>query len=110
MSNLKFILTAAVLTSVLSTGCATKRYPIATELSSAETQLMDCNDLKLEVIRVEQTQLQIADTASTDWRSAAGFLGDFGIGNAMAKSEADKALANRLLTIRDAQVTKGCPI
>lgn len=88
--------------------CATKRYPIATELSQAEMELMDCDDLALELIRAEQIHHQIVETAETDWRSIAGFLGDYGIGNAMAKSEADRALSERQQTIRTAQARQGC--
>lgn len=69
---------------------------------------MDCNDLALEIVRAEQIRLQVADTANLDWRSAAGFLGDFGIGNAMARSEADKAVNQRIVALRNAQADKRC--
>lgn len=96
---------AAALTTA---ACATKRYPIATPFSAAEAAAMDCDDLRLELIRAEQVQLQITQTAETDWRSVAGFLGDYGIGNAMAKSEAERALAERINAIRAAQVQRNC--
>lgn len=105
----KTIVFAALLTAAgFTTGCATKRYPIATPLSAAEMQLMSCKDLQLEVVRTEQIQYQITETAQTDWRSVAGFLGDYGIGNAMAKSEAETALAKRLESVRGAQAQQGC--
>lgn len=69
---------------------------------------MTCRDLQLELVRAEQVQAQIADTASVDWRSAAGFLGDFGIGNAMARAEADKAVTARVTALRAAQAAKSC--
>ncbi len=69
---------------------------------------MDCGDIRLEMIRAEQVQAQIADTANPDWRSAAGFLGDFGIGNAMARSDADKAITGRISGLRQAQAAKNC--
>lgn len=93
---------------LVTAGCATKRYPIATPLSGTEAALMTCRELALELARTEETQAKIADTSGTDWRSAAGFLGDFGIGNAMAKSEAEKALANRRTSVMTAQAEKGC--
>lgn len=89
-------------------GCATKRYPIATTFSAAEAAAMTCQDLQIELIRAEQVRAQIADTANIDWRSAAGFLGDFGIGNAMARSEAEKAVNDRIVAIRGAQSQKNC--
>lgn len=93
---------------VLASGCATKRYPIATPLSAAEARLMDCSDLELELVRAEQVEQQISQTAQVDWRSVAGFLGDYGIGNAMAKNEAEAAIRQRRATLREAQISKGC--
>lgn len=104
----KLAVVGLVSVAVLATGCATKRYPIATPLSDAEVSLMDCDDLALELLRAEQVRTQISETAEMDWRSVAGFLGDYGIGNAMAKNEAEEALNQRIATIRSAQATKGC--
>lgn len=94
---------------MLVTGCATKRYPIATAWSQAEADAMDCNQLRLELIRARQVEQQIAETADFDWRSVAGFLGDYGIGNAMAKSDADRAIRQRISGIQEAQRAKSCP-
>lgn len=105
----KIAIAAAVSAVAISmSACATKRYPIATTFTQAEAAAMNCNDLRLELIRAEQVQAQIADTANLDWRSAAGFLGDFGIGNAMARSDADKAITTRIAGIRQAQADKRC--
>lgn len=104
----KLTIAIAIAAIATTSACATKRYPISTPLSSAEMQLMDCKDLQLEVIRTEQVQHQITETAQTDWRSVAGFMGDYGIGNAMAKSEAETALSDRLQTVRGAQAQQGC--
>lgn len=102
------ILAVATAIALSMSACATKRYPIATTFSPAEAAAMDCNDLALEIVRAEQIRLQVADTANLDWRSAAGFLGDFGIGNAMARSEADKAVNQRIVALRNAQADKRC--
>lgn len=105
----KMIAVTALITAALVTsGCATKRYPIATPLSLAEASALDCNGLRLEIIRGEQVQAQIADTSKTDWRSVAGFLGDYGIGNAMAKSEADRAVSARMISLRNAHSERKC--
>ena len=93
---------------VVVAGCATKRYTIATPLSSAETELMDCKDLQLELVRAGEIEKQINKTGEMDMMSVAGFLGDFGIGNSMAKEEARSALAVRVADIHSAQLTKGC--
>jgi len=104
----KLILVAVLAFGLSAAACATKRYPIATPLSEAEINLMDCDDLQLEMIRTEQVQHQITETAETDWRSVAGFLGDYGIGNAMARSEAETALSERVQSIRAAQARNSC--
>ena len=103
----KTIVLTALAVLALS-GCATKRYPIATPFSAAEAQAMNCRELQLELVKAEQVHLQMTQPATTDWRSVAGFLGDWGIGNAMAKSEAERALAERINAIRGAQATKNC--
>lgn len=92
----------------LITGCATKRYPIATELSAVEQRALTCRELAIELAKADEIEAKITDTATTDWRSVAGFLGDYGIGNAMAKSEAAKALSERRMSIKAAQVSRGC--
>lgn len=101
------ILIATVLAVALS-GCATKRYPIATSLGAAERSAMTCRELDLELIRAEEVRKQITETATMDWRSVAGFLGDYGIGNAMAKNDADKAITTRVSAINAAKAEKGC--
>lgn len=89
-------------------GCATKRYPIATTLSPGEAELMTCDGLQLEILKAEQVEHQINETGEFDSKSALGILGDFGIGNGMAKSEARTALSARVGTIREAQARRGC--
>lgn len=102
------LVVVAVSAALAVSGCATKRYPIATPLAAAERDAMTCRELNLELIRAEEVRKQINQTAEMDWRSVAGFLGDYGIGNAMAKNDADKAITLRVSDIRTAQSAKGC--
>ncbi|MDT8420115.1 MAG: hypothetical protein RQ754_06755 [Desulfuromonadales bacterium] len=51
---------------------------------------------------------KIIETGEFDGKSVLGCLGDFGIGNAMAKDEAQAAIFARRISIRDAQTKKGC--
>lgn len=104
---MRLVMLCAVAALALS-ACATKRYPIATPLSPSEAGLMNCRELAIESERVETTRTQITNTAEVDWRSVAGFLGDYGIGNAMARSEAEAALQRRSETIRTAQTNRHC--
>lgn len=107
--KVKFTLFIVVTVVVFTiTSCATKRYPIAAPMSSAETSLMTCQNLELELIRTEQVENKINQTSNFDMKTVLGFLGDFGIGNAMAKNEALSALSERRETIREAQISRGC--
>lgn len=105
---MKLVIYAAIGAGLLTTACATKRYPIATELSAVEQEALTCRELAIELAKTDEVEAKITDTATTDWRSVAGFLGDYGIGNAMAKSEASKALSERRMSIKAAQVRRGC--
>ena len=105
---MKSAVVMAVAIAIVLSACATKRYPIATQLGMAEQEAMTCRELDLELIRAEEVRKQITDTATMDWRSVAGFLGDYGIGNAMAKNDAEKAITNRVSAINAAKAKKGC--
>jgi hypothetical protein len=105
---MKLYITAVMVTAIGVSGCATKRYPVATPPSTASLALMDCRDLEREMLDASQMQAQIADTAQTDWRSLAAVWADFGIGNAMAKSEAQAALTHRMVGLQGAFVERGC--
>jgi hypothetical protein len=98
----------AAIAAVSLSACATKRYPIATKLGPAEQSAMTCQDLELELARAEMVRQRISDTAETDWRSIAGFIGDAGIGNALAKKDAEKAINVRVASIHAAQAAKHC--
>ena len=103
------VFSVAILSAtVLASACATKRYPIATPLAPAEVSLLSCKDIALELVRADQVELQIDETGKMDGKTALGFLGDFGVGNGMAKAEARKALNIRRAALHDAQLQKGC--
>ena len=54
------------------------------------------NSAYTEISKVNQFLLQVEEGAEIDWRSVAGFLGDWGIGNAMEKNNAVKSARERL--------------
>lgn len=88
-------ITAAVVALTLA-GCATKQYPQAGNVTGAESAAMDCKAVTLEIAKVQSVQQEIEQTGQFDGRTVLGFLGDFGIGNGMAKGEARKKAQNRL--------------
>ncbi|MEH0885406.1 hypothetical protein [Enterobacter sp. UNJFSC 003] len=89
------VISATVLALSLA-GCATKQYPQAPNVTGAESTAMDCKALDLEIARTKSVQQEIEQTGEFDGRTVLGFLGDFGIGNGMAKGEARKKAENRL--------------
>ncbi len=104
----KTIVVAVIAVACIASGCATKRYPIATGLGSSEGAILSCREVDLELIRADAVRRQIRDTARVDWRSVAGFLGDYGIGNAMARSDAEKAVNRRIMALNAAKASKDC--
>ncbi len=103
---IKSVLAVALLAATVS-ACATKNFPIATPLGMTEASMMTCHDIELELVRVGEVRLQIQDKSKRDWRSPVGYL-DLGIGNAMARSEAETAIDKRALSLMDARMNKKC--
>lgn len=99
---------AVIYAAVFIAGCATKQYPIEAQVAPAEAAMYTCHDIALELVKTDQVEQQINQTGDTDVKSVMGFLGDFGIGNGMAKSHARDALATRRAELHDAQLQKGC--
>ena len=75
----------AALTLAMTSGCATKRYGRMQELSGVERTHYTCREIELELAKVAEFRRQIAEGAEINLASVGGFLGDFGIGNAMEK-------------------------
>lgn len=82
--------------AVVLTGCATKRYGRLQPLTTAEQQVYSCREIEVEIAKVEAFRQQVADGAKINAASAMGFLGDFGIGNANEKNQADRTAAQRM--------------
>lgn len=106
MKNLLLLFTTLV--ALTSAGCATKQYPQMPPVSEAEAAAFGCDDLRLEVIRAESAQQEIENTGKFDGRTILGVLGDFGVGNGMAKSDARAKAQARLNQLKGLQKAKGC--
>ena len=92
----------------MATGCATKRYGRVQPLTGAETVAYTCREIDLEIAKVQSFQTQIAEGAEFNAASVLGILGDWGIGNAMERSSAEKSAAIRLQQLRDLHASKRC--
>lgn len=98
----------AAVAMLAATGCATKRYGRVQPLTGAEMSAYNCREIDLEIAKVQSFQQQIAEGADFNAASALGILGDFGIGNSMERSAAEKSAAIRLGQLRDLRAQKSC--
>lgn len=99
-----------IITAVLLVigGCATKRYGRLQPVSETEASLYDCRDIELELAKVAAFRDQMAKADDLGVASVAGFLGDFGLGNAMEHSAASDTANEREKQLRDLKSQKGC--
>lgn len=93
-------------TVALLSGCATKQYPQAPAVTGEEATSFDCKTLNVEIAKTHSAQQEIERTGDFDGRTVLGFLGDFGIGNGMAKSEARKKAQDRLNQLESLKAVK----
>lgn len=87
-------------------GCATKQYPQAPSVTSEESAALDCAAIKQEIAKTHSIQNEIETTGQFDGRTVLGALGDFGIGNGLAKSEARKKAQARLQQLESLKTIK----
>ena len=57
---------------------------------------MDCRDIKKEIAITRSIEQEIEKTGEFDGKTVLGFLGDFGIGNGIAKGDAREKVSARL--------------
>ncbi|MCF6689012.1 hypothetical protein [Raoultella terrigena] len=92
--------------TVLLGGCATKQYPQAPAVTGEESAALDCTAIKQEIAKTHSIQSEIETTGQFDGRTVLGALGDFGIGNGMAKSDARKKAQARLQQLESLKTVK----
>lgn len=86
--------------ALLLYGCALKQYPASPPVSVVQTTQLDCRGVQKEIASQQQVQLKIDQTGKFDGLTVLGFLGDFGIGNGMAKSVAQKHADDRMAQLK----------
>lgn len=102
----KTILSIFALSTIILSGCSTKQYPQSAPVSITEINIMDCKDVKLEIAKMEAVNREIEETGRFDGRTVLGFLGDFGIGNGLAKEEARKKAQDRMWRLQSLKESK----
>lgn len=93
---------------ILLAGCATKQYPQAPSVTTEEATSFDCKALIQEIAKTHSMQNQIKETGSFDGRTVMGFIGDFGLGNGLAKSAANDKASARLMQLQNLKVARNC--
>ena len=88
------------------TACATKQYPQAAKMMPYEADAFSCRDIRVEIIKTKSVQEEIERTGEFDGLTVLGFLGDFGIGNQIAKDTARKKVEDRLQTLQTLEQKK----
>ncbi|MBM3010020.1 hypothetical protein M3B74_02920 [Citrobacter freundii] len=87
---------ALIFIAIICAGCATKQYPQAPSVTAAEAASFECKDVDTELAKARSLRSEIDSTGQFDGRTVLGVLGDFGIGNGMAKSDAYKKADARI--------------
>lgn len=98
-----------VILGLLSTGCATKRYGRLQPVTADEKQSYTCDQIKIELSKVDAFQQQVEQGAEFSALSVASFLGDFGIGNTIEKNAAMKTASERRLALNNLAAAQQCP-
>lgn len=75
-------------------------------VTGEEASALDCEAVTQEIAKMHSVQTEINNTGEFDGRTVLGFLGDFGIGNGMAKSEAQKKSTARLTQLESLKAVK----
>ena len=78
------------------------------DVTGYEINKLSCDDIKLELSRIEAFELQVAKGAEFNVLSVASFLGDFGIGNAIEKNTALRTAKERKVQLLNLEASKGC--
>lgn len=103
MSKQKVLM--ALLALVL-TGCATKQYPQAAAVTPEETAMLNCNALDQELVKAHSVQHDIEQTGQFDALTVLGFVGDFGLGNGIAKYNATRKAEKRVTALQSLKAAK----
>jgi outer membrane lipoprotein SlyB len=89
-------------------GCATKQYPQAPSVTNEEAAAFDCKEIGQEIAKAHSVQNQIKETGSFDGRTVMGFIGDFGLGNGLAKSAANDKADARIMQLQNLKTARNC--
>jgi len=98
------------ITLILATSaCATQRYGRATNVTETEKKELDCRQVTIELAKAQEFVDDIRkQRLETNGAHVLGFLGDFGLGNAMEGNSAELSGENRLTQLKELRTSKYC--
>jgi hypothetical protein len=99
---------ALLILCLAAVGCATKRYGRLQPVTGEETHSYSCEEIRVELSKIDAFELQVAQGAEFSALSVASFLGDFGIGNVIEKDAALKTAKERRVQLNSLAAEKGC--
>ena len=100
---------ACIALILLLSACATQRYGRQTSISETEKQVYSCKDIKIEAAKTEEFLNSVKmQRHNTNGAHVLGFLGDFGIGNAMEGDAAELSGEKRLQELKQLQTQRNC--
>lgn len=97
---------ASLLAVMLLSGCALKQYPASPPVSEVQKTTLDCASVEKEIASQQQVQQQIDKTGEFSALTVLGFIGDFGIGNGVAKSLAQKHADRRMNELKQLEKSR----
>ncbi|HFL6954552.1 TPA: hypothetical protein ACG4O9_000828 [Stenotrophomonas maltophilia] len=107
MKRVEFAIASVLMAAALA-GCATKRYGRLQPVTSYETLNYSCEQIRIELSKVDAFDRQIEQQAKFSGMSVASFLGDFGIGNVIERNEAKRTSVERRAQLLGAFAGKRC--
>lgn len=88
-------LTPLLVLSLLLSGCALKQYPDSPPVSAVQADQLDCQGVQQQLAEQQKVQQDIDKTGEFDALTVVGAAMDFGIGNGIAKHQAQKQATER---------------
>ncbi len=87
----------AITLLITTAACATQRYGRGVNVSETEKQVLSCKEISIEIAKADEALADIrTQRSSTSGAHVMGFMGDFGLGNAMEGDAAQLSYETRL--------------
>jgi hypothetical protein len=99
---------ALICAAVLASGCATKRSGQLMPVVPAEAASLTCEQIVIELQRVDAFEQVIQENSNIDVRSFAAFFIDFGVGNKIERRRSQESANQRRAQLNALYAERGC--